>query len=352
VSSPTNTHNCRPWSALALGVLFVLIAGAGIANAQTVIVTNAPANANVELFFNSDRVATATADTDGQATLTFSLPATTSETTTRVVTDRCGERRRVLLVERGVQMPPLTEACDRREVAGFFATRRATTFVVDMAQPDPVVNLRQGPVPSTWLAHGGIPEGGGVNLPPASTGLMVFAGAGFAASSDAGTVACGDVSQCTTDAANRTVSVGLGYWKGLIGVQASYVKPNDVGSTGSGDGFSFNSTRRTDLFVLSGGIGAPIGGVRIYGRGGVDYHRATLTTNNTIGDATQTLELKTAGWGWVAAGGVEVWLKPAIAFYADGGLAKLKGGAIGGAEGALDDSLIFVLVGARVRITR
>lgn len=349
---PTPTRILNLWS-LAFTAALTLTVGAGFATAQTVVVTHAPPGGAVELVFDSDRVQTATADADGTATLKFGLPAAAAEADVRVSTERCGDTRRVLLVERGLQAPPVAGACDRRDIADVFAVRRTTTFVVDMQELVPSVHLRQGPAPPSWLGAEG-PGGEGRQLPPPPAGLILFAGGGFAASSDATTVACGTVTDCTSADLKGSLTAGAGYWiTKNIGVQASYLRPADFTDSGSGDGFRFKSTRKTEVMMLSGTVGGPVGGTRIYGRGGAAYHRATLTTTETIdASGTQTLELKTAGWGWVAAGGVEVWLKPFVGVYVDGGMAKLQGNAVGGGEGSLDDRLIFATVGVRVHVGR
>jgi outer membrane protein with beta-barrel domain len=349
VPRPTQTTPLR--ASPALVILFTLTAGAGLATAQTVIVTHAPSGGTVELVFNSDRVQTATADANGEATLAFSLPATLNEADVRVSTERCGNTRRVLLVERGLQTTPPAGPCDRRDVAGFFVVRPVTTFVVDMEKPDPVVHIRQGPAPLAWLGRPGVSEETGLNLPPAPQGVFLSAGLGVAATG-ASSIACGSVTDCTASDVDVAASVGAGYWiSHIIGVEATFLRPSNATAFGSGDGFHFTSARETRVWTIGGIVGAPIGGVRIYGRGGAAFHRATMTTTETVDiSGTQDFELKTAGWGWIAGGGLEVWLKPFVAFYADGGIVKLKGSAVGGGEGALDDQLTFVTVGARIHI--
>ena len=337
---------------LPLVVLFSVVT-AGAAAAQTVFVTHASSGTPVELMFNSDRVQTATADADGTATLAFSLPAGRTEADVRISTERCGDTVRVWLVERGLPAPPPVGACDRRDVSGFFIVRNVTTFVIDVANPDPVVHLRQGPVPPSWLGLAPGPSEG-LNLPPAPSGPIVFAGAGLFSSTNASTIACGDASQCTPGDRTAAVAVGAGYWiSHIIGFEVSYVRPGTATDLGTGDGFHFASRRKADLVTITAMAGVPFGGFRIYGRGGANYHRATLSTSETIDiSGTQNFELKTAGWGWVAAGGLEVWVKRPVAFYVDGGFAKLKGAALGGAEGSLDDQIIFVLAGARLTLPR
>ena len=54
----------------------------------------------------------------------------------------------------------------------------------------------------------------------------------------------------------------------------------------------------------------------------------------------------------LVGGGIEIWVKPALAIYVDGARVRLKGGAVGGAEGAMDDNLTYVMFGARVHLGR
>jgi len=129
------------------------------------------------------------------------------------------------------------------------------------------------------------------------------------------------------------------------------MRPRDVAANGSGDGYNFSSTRKTDAALLGGVVGGAIGGVRLYGRGGASYHRATQSTTETIGTSgTQNFELKTAGWSWYAGGGIEVWLRSFLALYADATVAQLRGSALGGAEGSMDDQLIVATGGVRLHL--
>ena len=180
-------------------------------------------------------------------------------------------------------------------------------------------------------------------------------------------VTCGTLATCEANDFKSTVAVGATYWlKPFLGAQVSYLRPSDITVNGGGDGFRFDSTRKTDLLILAGTAGATFGGVRLYAQGGGNYHRATLSTTQTVDDVTltvndvaqivrggtQSFELKTAGWGWLVGGGIEIWVKPALAIYIDGARAKLRGGAIGGAEGSIDDNVTYVMFGARVHIGR
>ena len=327
--------------------------GSTLASAQTVIVTNAPAGGSVELVFNTAPMGTATADAEGQATISFALPSQVSEADVHVSTERCGDVRRVLLVERGIQGPPPTGPCDRRDFPDTYVVQRITTFVIDFTNAVPSVHLRQGVVPESWLSDKGGPTATHAKLPPAPKGLMASAGFGFTGPSGWNDLACGtNTSSCTSTTVTRTLSPAVQFWlKPIFGVEAQYLHPHDIDASGTGSDYHFSSTRSTDVVLLGGMVGGPIGGVRIYGRAGGSYHRATLTTIQTIDNVgTQNLELRTAGWSWYAGGGVEVWLKPFLAVYVDGGGVQLRGGMVGGGDGSMDDQLIGGTFGVRVHL--
>lgn len=353
---------------LAFAAVCVALA-APPASAQTVLVRNAPPGATIEILMNAKALPAATADANGDATLAVGLPGTQEEADVHIFTEACGNVRRLLLVERGLQPPASTQPCDRRDVYGFFLVRRVTTLVVDMERPDVAVFIRQGPVPAAWLARGAEAEAAaGRRLPPASRGLMVSAGIGIATPSNFSTDTCGDVTNCSVSDLKGSLSVGASYWlKSWIGAQATFVRPGSATANGSGDSFRFSTSRQLRYVLLGGMVGGAIGGVRIYGQGGATYHGASLTTSETADDKTLTLadgttqvvpggtqsfELKTQGWGWYAGAGTEIWFKPAIAMYIDGGVAKLKGAAVGTADGAMNDNVVTLTVGARIHLGR
>jgi len=337
---------------LAFALLLISTLGSRFASAQTVIVTHAPEGGAIEVVFNTDRVATATADSQGQATLTFGLPGAEAEADVHLSTERCGDIRRVLLVERGVQGPPPTGPCDRRDFPDVFVVQRITTFVVDFANPLPSVHLRQGPAPPSWLSEEAAAR---ARLPPAPKGLIVSGGIGFSSFNNWQDVACGtNTTACTSTGVTRALVGAAAFWlTPNIGAEATYVHPNDTIASGNGDDYTFTSSRHADFALLGAVAGGALGGVRIYGRGGASYHRATMDTTETVTSlGTQSFELKTAGWGWYGGAGVDVWLKSFLAVYADGAFVALRGNAVGGAQGAMDDHLIVATVGVRVHLWR
>ena len=61
------------WRPLVLAAAFDVMAGAGLAVAQTLVMTNAPAGGNVELVLNATPLGSAAADERGDATLPVDL---------------------------------------------------------------------------------------------------------------------------------------------------------------------------------------------------------------------------------------------------------------------------------------
>jgi len=357
----------EPRRLLVLVAALGVTVGVGVATAQTVIVRNAPPGATIELVRNAATIGSAAAGADGGATLAVALPPGVSETDVHVYVDVCDKLRRVFLVERGLQPPPQGRACDRKEIYGWFVVRRQiTTLVLDLGGPNPSLWLRQGPVPSEWLSQGPAPLAAAAHR-RAPTGLVLFGSGSLVKFSDALTVACGTVSQCAGKDFRATYTAGVAYWiTRFLAAEASYMKPAKVTADGSGDTFRFNSFLDARILTITGKVGVPIGPVRLYGQAGANYHQATSSTTQTIDDVTvtvddvdqtikggtQTLELKTAGWGWLFGGGFEAWVAPSFAIYVEGGHARLRGAAVGGGEGGIDDRVTFVLVGARVHIGR
>ncbi len=357
-----------PWRPLALAAAFTVTVGIGTATAQTVFVRHAPPGSTIELVLNAATVASATADARGDAMLALKTPATEGkgETSARVYVDVCDKLRRVLFVEPGTEVPPPGGACDRKEIAGLFAVRRVTTFVLDLAGPIPMLWLRQGPVPVEWLVAepGASPVGPRRRSP---TGLVLFGGGSFAEFRDAVGMACGTVEECSGDAFKHTYNAGVAYWfTRFLAAEASYMKPAKVTANGSEYGYRFNSFLDTRLLTVAGKGGVPIGPVRFFGLAGANYHQATSSTTETIDDVTvivddvtqtflggtQTFEMKTAGWSWMFGGGIEIWATSSLGIYAEGRYAKVKGVPVGGGEGGLDDRATFILFGARIHIGR
>lgn len=352
----------NPWGPLAPAAVLCLTLGAGVAAAQTVVVRQAPPGSTVELVVNADAVASAQADTNGDASLPLDLSGKLGrpEMDAQVYVDLCGDVHRVQLVERGGQPPPPGESCSRREIRGVFHVRRVTTLVVYLDPLTPTLRLVQG---SFSLAEPGPARAWG----PSPAGLVVFGGGGFRSVRDARTLACGSVEPCDDQGSPFAYAAGAAYWVNrFIAAEVSFLRPAEVRVEGSGQTYRFDSSLDAHLLTVAGKVGIPMGPVRLYGRAGMNYHRALSSTTQTSDDVevtidgvtstipggTQTFELETAGWGWLYGGGLEAWLRPSFALYLDGGLARLKGAGRDGAEGSLDDRLSYIMLGARLRIGR
>ena len=349
------------WRPLVFAAALSVTLGIDAATAQSVIVRSAPAGSKVELVLNEEVVGSAAVAADGDATVTADLQATLhkAEAGVHVFLDTCPELLRVLLVEGGLQPPASGPGCTRNSIAGLFVVRGVTTFVIDVHNPDPALWLRQGPAPPTWLGLEAPGHRFGREWPDARNGLELFAGGGAVLYGNAVSSACGTATTCSGSDFSVAYRVGATFWlKKMIGAEVSFLKPRDLAQSGSGTTsgsatYQFQNTLRTQMLTVTGNIGVPVGPVRIYGQAGGDYHVATSTTAETITNSgTQTLALKTAGWGLLFGGGAELWMNHWFAAYAEGGYAQLKGNAVGGGQGALDDHVIYAVLGGRVHIGR
>lgn len=356
------------WRPLTLAAAFTVTVVVGVAAAQTVIVTKAPPGATVELGLNTATIGTATADAAGIATLPVNLAAhgDKRETDARIFVDVCEKARRVTLVESGWQPPAPAAGCTRRELFGVFFLRDVTTLVVNAAEQSQAVWIKQGPAPPNWLsdeqAGGSAKTGSSVQLPK---GLVLFGGGGIGKYADAVSVSCGTGSDCTGKDLRIAGRVGGEYWFApFLAVSASYLKPANATTVGSGTNYHFDSALTPQIVTITGKAGIPIGRARIYGEAGANHSWATLATTQTLNDrtitvdgvaqtvtgGTQTFELKTGGWGWMFGGGLEVWLKRSLAAYGEFGYARLKGAPTGGGDGVLDERVTYVVAGLRVSL--
>ncbi len=357
-----------PWRRLALAAAINVTVGVGAAAAQSVIVRNAPAGSPVELLYNDKAIGTATASGRGEATLPFDLKAASGrqEVDVHVFIDLCKAPRRVMFIQPGLQPPAAAEGCDRREISGVFLVQPVTTFLVDLAPEKPAVWLRQGPMPPTWLTREASEE---ASLPgrQAPKGLVLFGGGGLTPINNFVGEACGQETDCSGKSSRPALNAGVGVWlTKYIGAQVSYLRPSNLTASGSATNYRYTSTFDPRLLTVLANLGVPIGPVRLYGQGGMNYQRATFTTTETIDDTTITVDnttetvkggtnttaVQTGGWGWIFGAGMEGWVTNWIAIYAEGGRAQLKGKVRGAGEGARDDRATYLLAGIRVRVGR
>jgi hypothetical protein len=359
-----------PFPPLALAVLLAATFGLRRASAQTVLVQSAPPGAAVELTLNGANVATATADSNGDAILR--VGPRSSDAGVLVYIDACGAQISVHMVNRGVQPVPASPSCTRTDVGSAFSMQPATTFVIDIT-PTPAVHVRQGPAPREWVLRPS-GAGGGLSLVRSSIfsgrpgkGLVLSAGAGFSKLASAVDKACGDAPKCSNSNLGLAESLGAELWlTRYLGAQVGYVRPTDVTASGGGDTYSFDSRVTLRLLTVAAKAGVALGPVRLYGLGGVNHHEATITTNETVNDVsvtvnnvtqtikggTQSFAQQTKGWSWLAGGGVEAWSNRWIAIYGEANIAKITGAPVSGGEGGIDDRMTFAVIGARVHIGR
>jgi hypothetical protein len=365
---PDNMNMSRSLWLLTQAVAISVTLGVAAADAQTVIVRNAPTGSQIEVQVNAESARSATADNNGDATFTVGLAAGTGQGDVRFFVDSCGASVRVHLVSAGLQPGPSATGCNRSEVWGVFVARPVTTFVVDLEGSVASIHLTQGPAPLAWLSRGQLAETPGryfLGQPP--TGLVLFGGAGIPLFSNTIDAACGNVTTCSGNSFIGAGAAGAAFWiSRFVGAQFTLAKPAHVVANGTGDTFRFGSTLDSRLATVAGTVGVPAGPVRLYGLAGANYHRATFITTETINDVTvvvdsltqtikggtQTFEHHTEGWNWLLGGGLEAWATKSIAIYAEVQRARLKATDLGAVESGIDDSVTFVVAGARVRLGR
>ena len=351
---------------LALAVFFVVM-GVGSVSAQTVIVRNAPPGSTIEFVLNGSVTATGTAGADGLATLMATKGLGDRETMDVFVwVDECGSTRRVHVVNR-VQQPPPSEGCRRNQVQGLFLLQRISTLVVDVETASPTMRLRQGPAPEEWLKPPPEPVAKQPRISIAPRGAIVFGGGETSSLGGIMKPACGDVTGCSAADRSSYFTGGLGFWfTQYVAAEASYMRlrPSVINASGSGDRFKFDSDIDGGLMTFVGKGAFPIGRVRLFGSLGVDYHRATFTTRQTVNETTATisgitqtipggiakLQWRTKGWGPAFGGGAEVWITPAIGVYGEFSRIGLYGAEDGPGEAKTDSTMTAIIVGGRYRL--
>jgi len=323
--------------------------GIGTAAAQTVFVRNAPAGATAEVVVGGAAAGSGAVGEDGNASVGFSLGADKTEMDANVFVDICDKVRRVIIVERGRLPAPAAEGCDRRDISGVFWVRPINTLVVDFGGPSPTLLLVKGrytpPKPQA--------EGGGESSGPrrqAPTGFVLFGGGGLTRFRDAETLACGNVSNCTSSS-GIGYTFGAAYWfTRFLGAEATYLNPKALTIEGRDTAFTFTTRLNANLTSIAGVGAIPAGPMRFYGKAGTNYHQATLDTSETIGTGVQTFQLKTRGWNWTYGAGAEGWFTNKFGIYGEVGQAHVKGDAQVGTTGSIDDRLSYLVFGARLRI--
>jgi opacity protein-like surface antigen len=337
------------------------------ASAQTVMVLRTAPGGAVDVAMNADLVGSATADQQGKASVTLGPGVMGGRPTmnVRVYVDACDSRRRVVLVEPGAQaIAP--ENCARQDIAGVYRLLPVSTFVVDVSGEAPSVRLRQGPAPGEWFLEEA--ELALRRSRPDVTprpGFMFFAAGGLNQSRDAVAIACGNVTDCSGGGTKLTAMGGTTVWfTRFFGIEAAYLKPLAVKSTGKGDYYAFDNNFSTHVVLATAKVGWPLERARPYVMGGINYTWSTSTTEQSVDDTTvtvdevtttipggtQTFELKTKGLGWTVGAGVEIPVTRMWTIYTEAGGYKAKGDDVDGGEGRLDDRMLYWVVGLKLRL--
>jgi hypothetical protein len=341
--------------ATTLSVL-ALVAAAGRASAQTVLVRGLTPGTPVEVAVNGTLAGNASANANGDATVPLGAAGTKAQMDANIYVDTCGERRRIVVVDRS-QSAVFTEGdCGRQEIPGVFVVRPVSTLVVSVTGATPTLLLIQGTYdpdapPKTWQ--------------PLPTGLMLFGGSGYTMMGDAPLYACGTVTDCNGDGSGFGFVGGVEYWLWpWLGAEAQFLKPANMTAEGGGTGYKFDTTLEANVITLAGKVGIPVGPVRFYGKAGGNYQRSLYTNSQTIDDTTVTVDeittvykggsitsdYETGGWSWYFGGGGEAWFKARFAIYGEVGWLGLKGENRNDGEGILDDKLTVFLFGGRVKL--
>jgi hypothetical protein len=354
---------------LLLAAVFIVTVAVGAAIAQTVVVTGAPPGATVELVLNAGPIGATKADPAGIATLPVNLTAhgRKAETDVHIFVDVCDQARRVTLVEIGWQAPSPAAGCTRHEIFGVYYLKGITTIVVRAGEQTQAVWIKQGSAPPDWLKE--VPTGDAkgdradVVVPK---GLAFFGAAGLANYAHAASVSCGQATSCASEETKLALWFGGDYWiRPYFGVSFGYLKPFGAKTEGAGVNYRFNSSLDPNVVTMTGKVGAPLGRFRLYGEAGLTYNWTKLSTTETIDDRTVTLddgstvvlpggtqsfELKTDGWSGMWGAGGEYWISPRGAVFGEFSWIKLKGNASGGGEGSLDETLLAIFGGVRIRL--
>jgi opacity protein-like surface antigen len=331
----------KPWRPL-VAVALNLTVGAGLATAQTVMVKQAPPGETIEVVLNATKVASGTTEPTGDATLPLDLSSIgKTDVDANVFVDACDALHRIVVVERTKLPDPQQPGCVRRDIPGLYWVRRINTVVVNLGGPTPTLLLIKGAYhedrPHTWTQ--------------APMGLVVSGGGVYGNMRDTAAIFCGTVTQCSGKNAGFGFNGGVTFWlMPFLGVEATYLRPRKITAQGSDTTFTFNSSQDPQIGTISAKIGVPVGPARIYGTAGMNYHKATFTTTETIAAVSQTQTFKTKGWGWAFGGGMELWIARSVALYGDLNFLAIKGKDEAGGEGRIDDRLRFVSFGARVHI--
>jgi hypothetical protein len=358
--------NARRNLTVLLAATFHVAIGVTLASAQTVVVRRAMPGATVELVLNGTPAGTAQANTQGIATVA-AAPALNAPIDANVWVEACGETHRVIVARRSA--PPVADpVCRRTQIEGLFLVQGLTSIVVDLRGPS--LLMRQGSVPGEWLqdpvqavaGEPDAPEPPRPSLPPL-TGLMLFGGVERALTSSFASQYCGDVTSCS-DSPAMQYNGGVAWWfTDFLAAEGRYTYLGKSEVEGSGGTFGFTTTREGSVLALAARAGVRAGRVRPFARGGMGFHKATVTTSQTVNETTavidgvtqtipggtQIMQMRTSGWAPVYGGGVEIWFSQRIGIYGEVQRIGLKGADDRGADLETDDALTTVQAGVTIR---
>ena len=275
-----------------------MVIASGKANAQTVMVRHVPAGEAVDVFLNATKVGTAVVNATGDTKLPLNLRENNAGKTdidANVFIDVCDKIRKVIVVERGQPAATQEPGCDQREISGLYFVRREHTLVVDLGGVNPTMMLIKGSSRSRsckaldrFADRAGPLWRGRPRRPPRRGAHLVRQRA-----------------TCSGDDAGFSFTAGFDVWiKRWVAGTASYFRPPRVTAKGSGSTYSFDSALEPNVLIFGGRLGIPIGPVRITGLIGTTFQDATLTTHETINNASQVFLVETRGWGWTWSGGL------------------------------------------------
>jgi hypothetical protein len=352
----------RSWRPLVWAA-WLLAAWPGTGMAQTLYVRSARPAVAVDVLYENSSVGSGTTDASGSVQLALTLASGTTERVVQFYLDRCQNGLRVGTADRDRLVPAAAPECERVDIPGLFIMRRTTSIVLDVGPTQPILLIRQGPPPPQWL------QGDYTGDTPAlvqSRGLNLYGGFTLPRFVHAFELACGDVNPCKATDFRPTLTFGGTYWiLSALGAELSIVKNGTLTAEGSDDSLRFDHELVADVVTVAANAGGMFGTVRVYARGGLNYHRATSTMNQTLDDrtvtdvdgvsytikgGTQRNVVNTSGWGWMFGGGVEVWIKPRLGVYGEVAFGKLKGDDLSGGEADLDERFTFGSVGVRYHV--
>ncbi len=356
-----------PWRPVALAVALNVTVMAGAVVAQSVTVMKGSPGTTVEVAMNTAVVGKATVDDQGRASVALGPTAMAGRTAinVRLYVDTCEGLRRVVVVE-STETALAADTCGRRDIPGVYRLLPQSSFVVDIGTDAPSVRLRQGEAPREWFEEPAErPKGLRYDWAP-RPGVMFFAGGGLGSLSHPVSQSCGSVTDCKGGSNWFAGTAGTTVWLfPFLGLEGSYVKHLDVTTKGKASSYSFDSSYSSHVAEGTIKLGWAFNRVRPYLSGGFTYTWSTLTTTEKVEDTTvtvddtytvtipggtQTLELRTKGWGWTAGAGMEIPVAKLWNLYTEVGRRAMNGHDIEGGENQLDERMTYWVVGVKIRL--